>query len=40
MVTNCCFGGDDGRQLFITDSRRGLLWRAELDTAGLLPLLH
>lgn len=30
MITNCCFGGDeadaDGTTLFITDSRRGLLW--------------
>ena len=35
MVTNCCFGGVDGTTLFITDSRRGLVWAAELGVAGL-----
>jgi len=35
MATNCCFGGEDGRQLFITDSRRGLIWRADLGVDGL-----
>lgn len=35
MVTNCCFGGDDGQQLFATDSRRGLLWQVDVGTAGL-----
>ena len=34
MVTNCCFGGADGTTLFITDSRRGLLWAAELGVDG------
>lgn len=35
MVTNCCFGGAGGTTLFITDSRRGLLWAAELGVTGL-----
>jgi gluconolactonase len=32
MVTNCCFGGTD---LYVTDSRRGLLWRFALGVEGL-----
>ena len=32
MVTNCCFGGTD---LYVTDSRRGLLWRFALGVDGL-----
>lgn len=32
MVTNCCFGGTD---LYVTDSRRGLLWRFRLGVRGL-----
>lgn len=32
MVTNCCFGGTD---LYVTDSRRGTLWRFALGVAGL-----
>lgn len=32
MVTNCCFGGTD---LFVTDSRRGHLYRFALDVEGL-----
>lgn len=35
MVTNCCFGGDSGTDLFITDSRNGTLWRYELGVGGL-----
>jgi gluconolactonase len=31
MVTNCCFGGTD---LYITESRRGTLWRYELGVPG------
>jgi sugar lactone lactonase YvrE len=36
FVTNCCFGGEDGRTLYATDARRGWLvaWDA-LPTAGL-----
>jgi gluconolactonase len=32
MVTNCCFGGTD---LYVTESRRGTLWRFPLGRAGL-----
>ena len=32
MVTNCCFGGTD---LYVTESRRGTLWRFPLGVAGL-----
>jgi sugar lactone lactonase YvrE len=35
MVTNCCFGGDSGTELYITDSRNGTLWRYELGVGGL-----
>ena len=35
MVTNCCFGGPDGTDLYITDSRRGTLWRYALGVQGL-----
>lgn len=35
MVTNCCFGGDSGTDLYITDSRNGTLWRYELGVGGL-----
>lgn len=35
MVTNCCFGGLDGTELYVTDSRRGLLWRFPLGVEGL-----
>jgi gluconolactonase len=35
MVTNCCFGGADGTELFATDARRGLLWRFGLGVTGL-----
>ena len=32
MVTNCCFGGTD---LYVTDSRRGLLWTFPVGVEGL-----
>lgn len=32
MPTNCCFGGGD---LYVTESRRGTLWRFTLGRAGL-----
>jgi gluconolactonase len=32
MVTNCCFGGTD---LYVTESRRGTLWRFPLGVEGL-----
>ena len=32
MATNCCFGGDD---LYVTESRRGTIWRYPLGVAGL-----
>ena len=32
MVTNCCFGGTD---LYVTESRRGTLWRFRVGAAGL-----
>ncbi len=35
MVTNCCFGGTD---LYVTESRRGTLWRFPVGIEGL-PLL-
>jgi gluconolactonase len=35
MVTNCCFGGPEGTDLYITDSRRGTLWRYRLGVTGL-----
>ncbi len=35
MVTNCCFGGASGTDLYITDSRNGTLWRYELGVGGL-----
>ncbi len=35
MATNCCFGGPDGTDLFVTESRRGTLWRYQLGVPGL-----
>ena len=32
MATNCCFGGTD---LYVTESRRGTLWRFPLGVEGL-----
>ena len=32
MATNCCFGGTD---LYVTESRRGTLWRFPLGRKGL-----
>ncbi len=32
MATNCCFGGTD---LYVTESRRGTVWRYELGVGGL-----
>ena len=32
MPTNCCFGGTD---LYVTDSRRGTIWRFPVGRAGL-----
>ena len=32
MVTNCCFGGTD---LYVTESRRGTIWRFALGRRGL-----
>ena len=32
MATNCCFGGTD---LYVTESRRGTLWRYRLGRTGL-----
>jgi gluconolactonase len=36
MPTNCCFGGTD---LYVTESRRGTIWRFPLGVSGL-PLPH
>ncbi len=38
MVTNCCFGGPDGRTLFVTDSRGERVLAFDLEVRGL-PLL-
>jgi gluconolactonase len=35
MITNCCFGGPDGTDLYLTESRHGTLWRFELGVKGL-----
>jgi gluconolactonase len=35
MVTNCCFGGPDGTDLYVTESRHGTLWRFPLGVGGL-----
>ncbi len=35
MPTNCCFGGPDGRTLFVTDSRGERVLAFETDAAGL-----
>ncbi len=35
MPTNCCFGGPDGRTLFVTDSRGERVLAFDLETAGL-----
>ena len=32
MITNCCFAGTD---LYVTDSRRGLLWKVAVGRPGL-----
>jgi sugar lactone lactonase YvrE len=32
MPTNCCFGGTD---LYITESRRGTIWRYAVRREGL-----
>jgi gluconolactonase len=35
MITNCCFGGAQGRTLFVTDSGGERVVAFELETAGL-----
>jgi gluconolactonase len=35
MPTNCCFGGPEGRTLFVTDSRGERVLAFELEAAGL-----
>jgi gluconolactonase len=35
MPTNCCFGGPDGTDLYVTESRHGTLWRFPLGVGGL-----
>lgn len=35
MITNCCFGGADGRTLFVTDSRGERVLAFDLDARGL-----
>lgn len=35
MPTNCCFGGPDGRTLFVTDARGERVLAFDLDAAGL-----
>jgi gluconolactonase len=35
MPTNCCFGGTD---LYVTESRRGTIWRFPVGREGLAPL--
>jgi gluconolactonase len=35
MITNCCFGGPDGTDLYVTESRHGTLWRFPLGVGGL-----
>jgi gluconolactonase len=35
MITNCCFGGPDGTDLYLTESRHGTLWRFPVGVEGL-----
>jgi gluconolactonase len=35
LVTNCCFGGTDGKTLFATESQGERVFAFELDVAGL-----
>ncbi|MDP6350470.1 MAG: SMP-30/gluconolactonase/LRE family protein, partial [Chloroflexota bacterium] len=35
MVTNCCFGGPDFDQLYITEGTLGRVYRADLGIKGL-----
>ena len=35
LATNCCFGGPDGRTLFVTESRGERVLAFDLDVAGL-----
>ena len=35
IVSNCCFGGGDGRTLFVTDARGERVLAFELGVAGL-----
>jgi gluconolactonase len=35
MPTNCCFGGPEGRTLFVTDSRGERVLAFEREVAGL-----
>jgi gluconolactonase len=35
MPTNCCFGGPDGRTLFVTDSRGEQVLAFDLEAPGL-----
>lgn len=35
MPTNCCFGGPDGKTLFVTESRGGRVLAFDLATSGL-----
>jgi gluconolactonase len=35
LITNCCFGGQDNRTLFVTDARRERVLAFDRDTPGL-----
>jgi len=35
MPTNCCFGGPDGKTLFVTDSAGARVVAFDLDVRGL-----
>ena len=35
MPTNCCFGGSEGKTLFVTESRGGRVLAFDLATPGL-----
>jgi gluconolactonase len=39
-ITNVAYGGPDRRSLFIVDSSRGCILRAEMPVSGRVPYAH
>lgn len=40
LITNCAYGGSDGKTLYITESSSGKVLTAEMPTAGRILFSH